>query len=273
MKTPLIHPRLVLTMLCVMSADLAIAEEMSDPTGLSMPSSDQTANWNGYYGGFTFGLAQGDARAFRSNGSGEIIEMDITNGLLPREIFDATSSSIAGVTLGYNLERGRFVSGIELDFSVPQFEAEHEFSRVDPGPMFPGVITDTRYRTEFERFATLRLRSGFSKGDTLFYGTAGVAAGLVENEFSLSLPNFPGLTDGYSSPNWSEKETRYGYVVGAGIEHRLTSRVSFKAEAQYYDLSDATVEGRDPASFPGQEIDYSFDNEGFILRLGLNVSF
>jgi hypothetical protein len=44
-------------------------------------------------------------------------------------------------------------------------------------------------------------------------------------------------------------------------------------EVMGYDLSDATVRASDPVVFPGQTIDYSFDNSGVVARIGLNYGF
>lgn len=262
----------------VATTGTALAGGLTDPAPMAAPVPPMAVPagepvWTGAYGGLLLGAAFSDGRAERTNAAGAVIELDVSNGLFPAEIDDTDRGLLGGVTLGYNLQRNGFVAGLEFDLSASGLETEPEFSRVDPGPLFPGVITDTTYRTEISNLATLRLRGGFASGRTLFYGTAGVAAGQVENEFTLSLPNFPGLPDGYNSPDWRENETRYGFVVGAGIEQRLTDRISLKGEAIYYDLNDVEVEGRDPANFPGQEIDYTFDNDGYALRIGINVAF
>lgn len=281
MKISLTDVRLLTAILGVVTAGPALSGDLAvsapQPTVsaavLSAAPAPVAKDWTGAYGGLTFGVAVGDGHAVRSHSGGAVIELDVSNGLFPDAVAGSQTDPIGGVTLGYNTQRGTFVGGLELDLSASQQEALPAFSRIDPGPLFPGVITNTSYRTEISSLATLRLRGGYAAGRTFFYGTAGVAAGRVANEFTLNLPNFPGLPDGYTSPNWHEDETRYGFVVGAGIERRLTDRISLKGEALYYDLQNVTVAGRDPTNFPGQEIDYTFDNDGLVLRLGLNVSF
>lgn len=266
--------RLAKTTLIAMAASPAMAADLTDPTPQPATAYATTAtDWTGLYGGFTIGAVGGDGQADRSHGSGELILLDISNGLFPDSITKSETSVIGGVSLGYNLQQGNFVSGIEFDLSSANYVSEPMFSRVDPGPILPGVITNTAYRTETSNLATLRLRGGYTHGDMLIYATAGLAAGRVQNEFTLNLPNLPFVADGYTSSDWREDETRYGYVVGAGVERRLTDRVSIKGEALYYDLSDATVEGRDPVVFEGQELDYTFTNDGYVLRIGINVSF
>ncbi len=97
--------------------------------------------------------------------------------------------------------------------------------------------------------------------------TGGLAAGRVRNGFSLELTEL-----GYAN-DWSASGTRFGYVVGAGIERRMSERLSAKLEVMGYDLADATVNASDPVVFPGQTISYEFDNSGMVARIGLNFGF
>ena len=54
---------------------------------------------------------------------------------------------------------------------------------------------------------------------------------------------------------------------------QVSGRFSAKVEVLGYDLSDVTVRASDPVVFPGQTIDYSFDNSGVVARIGLNYGF
>jgi hypothetical protein len=58
-----------------------------------------------------------------------------------------------------------------------------------------------------------------------------------------------------------------------GVEQRLSGRASLKVEVLYYDLDDSVVKASDPAVFPGEAIDYRFDNAGVVGRLGVNFRF
>jgi len=90
----------------------------------------------------------------------------------------------------------------------------------------------------------------------------------VANRFGLSLPEL-----GYTSPDWSQSGLRFGYVVGVGLEHRMTDNLNLKFEALYVNLADRTVQGADPVAFPGEGLSYSFSNDMFIPRLGINARF
>lgn len=248
-----------------MAAAAAAQADMTTPAG--------TQDWTGWHLGLSFGGAYGDGAARRGDFFGPLVEADVRNGLFPDGIDDGDRGAAGGVSVGYDRRFGAFVGGIEADLSALDLDAEADFARVDP-EVFPGVITATDYRTEISGLATLRLRGGVTAGRTLVYGTAGIAAGRVKNDFALSLPNATApLPASYASPDWSETGTRHGYVAGAGIERRMTDRLSLRAEAMYFDLEDVVLEGRDAAVFPGQGIDYSFENDGYLARIGASFRF
>lgn len=226
--------------------------------------------WAGAYAGATVGAVRSTGEAERGDFSGPLITLDVQNGLFPESIDDDDIAAIGGLHVGYNVERGAFVGGVELDYALTSLDVEAAFSRVDPNPNppFSGIDTNTTYGTAFDGLATLRLRAGRDVGGTLVYATAGVAVAEVENRFTLDLPDLA-----YASPGWDEQGTRVGYAVGLGVERRLNNRVSFKAEVIHVDLEDATVEGRDPVVFEGEALDYRFDNAATVVRVGVNVRF
>ena len=61
-------------------------------------------------------------------------------------------------------------------------------------------------------------------------------------------------------------------TIGGGVEHKFTEAFSLKAELFYVDLEDTKIKVTDPV-FPGNQIDYHFDNDLVIGRIGLNYAF
>lgn len=228
-------------------------------------------DWTGAYGGLSFGVAFGRGAAELGDYHGDVIERDVAIGLFPQDIDGSESNAIGGFNVGYNVQRESFVGGIEFDVSFLNQDIDNEFTEEDPDQYLEVTDTNTGYNTEIDGLATLRLRAGFARDRDLFYGTAGLAAGQVRNEFSLELPGLM-LNPEYSS-SWSNSDTLYGYVIGAGYERRITDRLSVKGEVLYYDLEDVTIEARDPDTFQDQAIDYQFANDGYIARIGINMSF
>lgn len=115
---------------------------------------------------------------------------------------DVDSAFVGGIHVGYNWQRNsNLVLGVEASLSLLGDEIED---------------TDL---TEY--LASLRGRIGYGTNDTLFYATGGVAFLKYADEF----------IDG------ADEETAVGFVVGAGIERKLTSNISIGVEGLYYDFS------------------------------------
>jgi outer membrane immunogenic protein len=235
-------------------------------------------DWAGAYGGLTLGAIRSDGEAVRGDFDGAVIIYDVENGLFPPRIDGSESSILLGGLLGYNIQRGALLTGIELDLSLLNHDARHDFSRVDAsdGPFpfepwpFSGVETNTSYETEFGFLSTLRLRAGYAQGPNLVYLTGGLAAGQVRNRLGLALPNFG--EGGYSN-SWSQSGIRLGYAIGAGYERSLSQRMSARVEFVHFDLEDVTLRAQDPGVFGDNRFDYRFKNNGQIFRVGVTVGF
>ncbi len=228
------------------------------------------ANWHGFYAGAIAGLVASSGRADLGPIAGVLIPLDVSNGLFARSISNMKSSFTGGVSAGYNVQNGNFVGGVEADISFAHFELRHTMSRIDPNPFppFTGLVTNSSYETEFGSVATARVRAGYAINKSLLFVTGGLAAAKVTNRISIALPGL-----GYTSPDWSQSKIRYGFAIGAGVEHKVTEKVSVKLEGLYVNLKDTLVTGQDPVTFPGESISYRFKNDMFVGRVGVNVQF
>jgi outer membrane immunogenic protein len=235
-----------------------------------LPPTSKGLDWSGAYVGAYGGLGISSGKATLHDFAGNLIPRDVEYGLFPRSISQFRANGAAGVSAGFNVQHGSFVGGIEGDIGHAWTKSNHIYSRIDtvPGSPFPGVSTNTYYETDFGAIGTLRARGGVAFGDTLLFGTAGIAAGQVENRVILALPEI-----GYKSPDWSASDLRLGYAVGVGAEHKLADNISIKFETLYLNLADTVVEGADPVSFAGEELDYRFSNDLIMPRLGLSIKF
>lgn len=123
----------------------------------------------------------------------------------------------AGFTAGYNYQFDSIVLGLEGTW---------EFGRK------VGSNEDVNQMTEleFDHIATLRARAGVAFDDTLVYALGGAA--FVKSTFSTS--DFPtGSGNSASDSNWST-----GFVVGAGVQHAFSDRISGRLEYTYMGLPD-----------------------------------
>ena len=115
---------------------------------------------------------------------------------------------LLGVHAGYNWQRGSLVYGLELDLG----DIDDEFQL--NGAAFTSYL------------ATVRARLGYAFGNTLLYGTGGLAIVGIDED---------------SDPNDAFDDS-LGFVVGAGLDHKFTSHWSLGAEGLYYDVtSDAAT--------------------------------
>ncbi|WP_108880323.1 outer membrane beta-barrel protein [Anderseniella sp. Alg231-50] len=185
-------------------------------------------DWNGFYVG-------GHAGYINAKTSGDEFELfDFDN----RE-FDSGSSGggIFGAQIGYNIQAGEFLIGIEADGSFVDVSAVE----LD--------LKDT-YSADYDWFATVRGRAGLILNEnTLIYATGGLAF----SELDLGEDGSFDMT---------------GFVLGGGVEHMFTAQWSAKVEYLYANFGE--VEG--PFEFDTLT-QADFQPEFHIIRAGVNFHF
>jgi outer membrane immunogenic protein len=150
------------------------------------------------------------------------------------------SGGFFGGQVGYNWQ-GVFGMGRNWVLGV---EADIQGSGIDDS--IPGEKSSLNW------FGTVRGRLGYAFGPTLVYGTGGFAFGEVENTFGRS----------------RFTETQTGYVVGGGVEHKLSPTWSVKAEYQFISLDAGDINGAGPLGLTGGD-----RSEVNTFRVGLNYRF
>jgi outer membrane immunogenic protein len=119
----------------------------------------------------------------------------------------STSGAIGGGHVGYNLQNGQIVGGVEADAMLTSIQ---------------GGIAGGTFSQDF--LTTARAKGGYVFGSFLAYGTAGFAWSTSEysklgNDSSRSLP---------------------GVAYGLGAEFAVTRTISVRAELMRYNFSGAT---------------------------------
>ena len=146
----------------------------------------RTYNWNGLYAGLHAGGA-----------------FDRFDGATARK---SRNEILLGGQVGYNLQLGNMVFGMESDLSMNGFGKGSRRGG--------GTSADMRY------LGTLKARAGVAFDRVLVYGTGGLAYGGFK------------ATDGLVS----KSKRKLGYVVGAGAEYGITDNLSAKLEYNYVSL-------------------------------------
>jgi len=190
------------TMICAVGAFVAFSS-VSSVHAADMPravykapaylSPVPTFSWSGLYLGVHGGYGW-----TRWTGTGAL-GTDSVNG----------NGWLAGGQIGYNYQTGRFVLGIEGDYSWAN--VKHETA------LFAGNLT-----LKNDYFATVTGRVGYAFDNILVYGKGGVA--WTRDKWDA--------TDGLGGTATGDFN-RQGWVIGAGVEYAFWGNVSAKIEYNY----------------------------------------
>ena len=204
---------------------VAAASDLPTRVATKAPTSFSPAplfTWTGWYVGLTAGYGWGNAR-FDTPAAG-------TGGT-----FRPNGANI-GSTLGYNMQSGSIVYGLETDLSVNWLKGTNS-------AVAPCGICEVRNPW----FGTFRGRLGYAPGMTMVYATGGLAYGGVR------------VKDAFGD---DEHHNKAGWTLGAGVEQAFNNRWSAKLEYLYVDLGNTGFGGGLNTRF----------NEN-IVRVGLNARF
>jgi outer membrane immunogenic protein len=228
---------------------------------------DMLGPWTGFYAGVNAGAGFGKSNA-ATTGQAAINNSTVADGARPPFTKLDTEGFLAGGQVGYNWQMGSWVYGLEAD--LQDADVRDTRNNVTTGSAFPGTRNNV-FRQELEYLGTLRGRLGYAWGDTLLYGTGGLAYGNVNNSANFSGP-LPAATPQFAG---GINNTKYGYAAGGGIEQAFGDNWSVKTEYLYYDLGSNVVPvGAIPGSGgAGVGYDVRFANRGHIARVGLNYRF
>jgi outer membrane immunogenic protein len=247
--------RILLTAAIAASAVPALAADLP-VKARPMPPPVVVYNWTGFYIGGNVGYSWGRATTDQTDAGSTTVVSRLFRGFTGgvNEVFNGadigfpalgafpqtTTTTAAGATstranvkgfigggqLGYNVQSGAFVYGIETDFQWSGEKGSDSICSV-PG-CIGGVIGTADHSLRW--FGTLRGRLGVLPAERiLLYATGGLAYGRIDSTYSSGFIGFPLLAA-------SSSTTRLGWTVGAGVEGALDSNWTVKAEYLYMDL-------------------------------------
>jgi len=167
-------------------------------------------------------------------------------------VWDSTAGGIGfGGTLGYNWQFApTWLIGVEGEFGTLGID------RTMPD-WFDPILAGTKA----DWYGTVRGRLGYVAGPSLLYVTGGAA-------FVNITDTFGGDGGGPTQlPAVSNTTTKTGWVVGGGIETKLSRNWSATAEYLFIDAGSTTF-ASNPFSIPGAPT--TFDHSYHVLKTGLN---
>ena len=224
-------------------------------------------NWSGWY----VGLDVSATRHYASTndvdgwGRGAIVG---TNYVTPFFESGKTAFGFGGYA-GYNWQINNFVAGIEADVNYvgakKTFSPAHNF-------FYCGPKCEVSATNELNWLATLRGRAGIPIDRVLFYGTAGIALGGINDHWGYGDTSQPG-TMGFSDSYFKVDEVRVGFVYGGGIEFAATHNLLMRLEVLHVDFgtSNSSFTGTPNISLTGYgTFTTTFKNSATIGRAGLS---
>ena len=183
---------------------------------------------------------------------------------------------VGGGQIGYNIQHGMIVAGLEADFSATDFSSSQVYrSPRTFGAAPAGTASDFSSRMNY--LGSVRGRVGIASDNLLIYGTGGYAYGQVKNRATFRNGVNPNQIDFAGSNDYDPD----GWVAGAGVEYAVpiynplarfgSSRMTLRGEYLHYDLQDRNLFVNAVAG-TGSYVT-RFKNDADVFRAGLNFKF
>jgi outer membrane immunogenic protein len=227
-------------------------------------------SWAGFYIGGNIGVTRQEARWDDFDQGALVSGSEGAGGC----IFDCNSNVqnktgfIGGGQIGWNLQSGSLVYGVEADISGLDGKMSTDFS-----PLRGNLNTSITQGIDW--LATFRGRAGLAVDRTMVYITGGAAVGGVKNAVASVCAGdalAKGRCDSTDNIFLGSDDTRWGWTIGGGIEHMLTPNWTLRAEGLFVDLGQTgvirTINTSSNETFSGR-----FSNQVVIGRLGVNYKF
>ncbi len=196
-------------------------------------------DWTGFYAGGHIGGAFGDKDWDRIQGVG-----GGGGGPQPGISSYDVDGIIGGGQIGYNMQSGSWVFGLEAEVSG---------AGVD-GTDRPRA---NWFETDVNLISTVTGRAGMAVDQLLFFAEGGLA---IVNEDHAHNSNFGVVSD---------NETRLGWTVGGGVEWAFNDTWSAEVEYNYIDLGSEQV----TLTGPGGSGIFDIDQQLHTVKFGVNMKF
>lgn len=274
MRTSTIKVLAIAAFASVTAVSAASAADMAPRYTKAPPPIVEVWTWDKFYVGVNGGYSWG-----RSDTSGTFYNNTTGVQLSPTQSGNINlDGAVLGGQVGKNWQFGNWVAGIELDGQWTDQKGGRGFAcatgvacnSVTFGPGF-GVAPTATFNQHLEWFVTLRPRAGVLITPTaLLYVTGGLAVagintdGVINGFTALSVP---------TSVAFNHDSTKWGWVVGAGVEARLGGNWTGKLEGLYMDYGRVSGSTALLTAGPPLRFDYTSKVTDVVLRAGVNYHF
>jgi outer membrane immunogenic protein len=220
----------------------AYAADLSYPAPAATYSPIPAGNWSGPHLGINVGVGSGNVSG---SYSGTLFSFSVTG----EPVVDfGTSGTIGGAQIGYDLQNGSWVFGIEADIDASGISGS--------GQQFSGGGTTVVASSKLNWVGTFRGRIGYAIDQWLLYATGGFAFG--SNTVNV-------VATGTNTGNATDTQTHTGWTLGLGGEYRLTQSWSIGGEYRYLDLGTKTY--TDSVNIPGGSANVHLTDNVFLAKI------
>lgn len=230
-----------------LSASVTVAADVTEPASVN--------DWSGFYVGLHAGSGSANSD-YKFDPTSDFNNSDISDGFSTNP-----DGQFAGAQLGYNFQKNNILWGVEADYSWSGIEGSYRNDSLNVNYYFYGD-------TDVNWLASLRGRAGFVLANTAIYGTGGLAFAGAETTVTSDYAGYPepGITD-------SDSKTRSGWVLGGGVETKITSSMTARLEYLHYDFGSESFFYRlDPESDAYDAFGDAYLDVD-IVRVGVNLRF
>jgi outer membrane immunogenic protein len=186
-----------------------------------------------------------------------------TQAILPHGAALTSNGGLVGGEIGYDVQTGGWIVGVEGDFSWTNFgDSTTNILPEDLATGRPQLTFATNYQMDW--ISTVRGRIGIPLDHFLIYGTGGLAFADVSMGQTVTVGTFGQLAG-------SADKTKTGWTLGGGAEYALCDNITLRAEALWFDLGKIDVRASTPNFDAAVDVDQKV--EGVIARGGVGYKF
>jgi outer membrane immunogenic protein len=220
------------------AADLAVRPYTKAP-----PVAAAIYDWTGFYAGINGG------GGISRNDWNLIADFSRLGAFGPEGSHDASGGTVGG-QIGYRWQMGQFVFGVEAQGNWADFSGDN----------VSAVFARDRNRTKIDAFGLFTGQLGYAFNNVLLYAKGGAA--VTESKYSIV-----DATSGVLAA--STADTRWGAVVGAGVEYGFAPNWSlgFEYDHLFMGRSDVTFSASANPLFFAQTDSIKQDVDFFTARV------